>query len=77
MSEERKQEIKERKLKIAARLKALRESRGFTPLQVAEMLEITPQAYYQYESGDRIPADEVKVAIAKLYNRSVATIFFA
>ncbi len=59
---------------IGKRLIQLRGSR--TQKEVADAVRITPMAYSYYESGDRIPRDEIKVRIAKYYGVSVESLFF-
>lgn len=55
----------------------LREARGETPrATVAEAVGITVSAISMYENGDRVPRDEVKVKLAKFYNRPVQELFF-
>jgi transcriptional regulator with XRE-family HTH domain len=55
----------------------LRELRGnLSPAMVSENLGISKSALYMYERGERIPRDEVKIKIAKLYGKSVTSIFF-
>lgn len=61
--------------KIAERLTKLRGNR--TQVEVARAIGVSQAAYSMYESGERIPRDEVKLRIAKYYKRSVNTIFFA
>lgn len=61
--------------KIAERLTELRGKR--TQAEVAQAIGVSQPAYCMYESGERIPRDEVKLRIAKYYKRSVNTIFFA
>ena len=61
--------------KIGKRLQTLRGSR--TQKEVAEAVGVTPMAISQYESGERIPRDEIKKALAKYYKRTVNSIFFA
>lgn len=61
--------------KIGKRLQTLRGSR--TQREVAEAVGVTPMAISQYESGERIPRDEIKKALAKYYKRTVNSIFFA
>ena len=58
---------------IAKTLIRLRGKR--TQEEIAKKLGISPSAYAMYETGQRIPRDEVKIKIAKLYNRSVQYIF--
>lgn len=63
------------KNKIAERLIQLRGKR--TQAEVAEAVGITPSAYSMYETGERIPRDEIKIRLAKYYKRTVNAIFFA
>lgn len=60
---------------MAEKLKALRGKK--TQREVAEALGISLSAYAMYESGARVPRDEVKIRIANYYNRSVKFLFFA
>ena len=60
--------------KIGANLKSLRGNK--TQREVANALGITTMAISQYENGDRIPRDEIKVKISKYYNRSIDELFF-
>lgn len=60
---------------IVTNLVKLRGNR--TQGEVAKELGISPSAYAMYETGQRVPRDEIKVKIAKLYNRSVQFIFFS
>lgn len=61
--------------KIAERLVKLRGKR--TQAEVAEAIRVSPSAYSMYETGERIPRDEIKIRIAKYYGRTVNTIFYA
>lgn len=60
---------------IGKRLIELRGSR--TQEEVARDNNISVAAVGMYERGERIPRDEVKIKLAKYYNRSVQEIFFA
>lgn len=60
---------------IGDRLKALRGKRKVE--HVAKALGISRSALSMYESGHRVPRDEIKVKIAHFYNTSIETIFFA
>lgn len=60
---------------IGKRLKELRG--GKTINEEAKSIGISPSAFSMYENGERIPRDEIKVKLAKKYNRSVESIFFA
>lgn len=61
--------------RIGERLVKLRGNR--TQEQVAKALGISTSALAMYESGKRVPRDEVKLAIAEFYKSSIQEIFFA
>lgn len=63
------------KEKVSQRLVALRgdESRE----SVASSISISVSALAMYETGQRIPRDEIKLALAKHFGKSVEDIFFA
>lgn len=44
---------------------------------VAKANNISVSALTMYETGQRIPRDEIKVDLAKFYNTSVGTLFYA
>ena len=48
-----------------------------TQAEVAEMLGIGQSTYAIYETGERVPRDEMKIKISELYKRSVQSIFFS
>lgn len=55
----------------------LRKLRGNKSRQeVAEACGISVSALAMYERGERVPRDEIKIKLAKFYNRSVNYIFF-
>lgn len=55
----------------------LRELRGAkTQRDVAKQVGISCSALAMYETGERIPRDEIKVKLAKFYGVSVGSIFF-
>ncbi len=60
---------------IGDRLKVLRGNRKME--DVSNAIGISRSALSMYESGHRIPRDEIKVKIATFYNTSIETIFFA
>ena len=60
--------------KIGAKLKELRGSRS--QKEVTEAVNVTDMAISLYESGDRIPRDEVKIALAEYFGVSVESIFY-
>lgn len=59
---------------IAKKLIKLRGKR--TQAEVAEAVGVSVSAICMYESGDRVPRDEVKCRIAKYYGKTVGEIFF-
>ena len=61
--------------KMSENLIRLRGNR--TQAEVAKAIGVSTSAYTMYETGQRVPRDEVKSRIAKLYNRTVQFIFFS
>jgi len=59
---------------MAARLKKLRGDK--TQFEVAEAMHIAQSTYAMYETGQRVPRDDVKVKIAKYFGKSIKYIFF-
>ena len=43
--------------------------------EVANACGISTSALAMYEQGERIPRDDIKIKLAKYYNRSVESIF--
>lgn len=65
------------KLDAAAIGQRLRDLRGDRTLQaVAADLGIGISTLCMYETGERIPRDEIKAALARLYGKTVQEIFF-
>ena len=60
--------------KIAARLRELRGTR--TVRAVASAIGVTPQAISHYETGQRVPSDDIKVKLAEYYHKTVQEIFY-
>lgn len=60
---------------IGKKLLELRGSR--TQEEVAKANDISVAAIGMYERGERIPRDEVKIRLAKYYEKTVQEIFFA
>lgn len=55
----------------------LRKLRGTKSRQeVAKACGISTSALAMYEAGERVPRDDIKIKLAKYYNRSVNYIFF-
>lgn len=60
--------------KIGVKLKELRGSRS--QREVADAVNVSDMAISLYESGDRIPRDEIKIALADYFGVSVESIFY-
>jgi DNA-binding XRE family transcriptional regulator len=60
---------------IGQRLVSLRGTR--TQEEVARAIGASLSAIGMYERGERIPRDEMKLAIAKYYDTTVQAIFYA
>ena len=60
---------------IGSYLKQLRGAR--TQLEVASAIGVTTMAISQYEAGERIPKDEIKIKLANYYDRTVEQLFFS
>lgn len=55
----------------------LRKKRGETQEEVAMSVGVSASAYNSYETGQRVPRDEVKERLARHFNRSVQFLFFS
>ncbi|MDR3236998.1 MAG: helix-turn-helix domain-containing protein [Spirochaetia bacterium] len=60
---------------IVCSLKELRQKKGYTQLQMAEMLGIKRQAVYDIESGRYLPNTLIALRLAKVLNVAVEDIF--
>ncbi len=45
-------------------------------IEVASAIGVAQSTYAMYESGKRIPTDEIKIRIANYFGKSVQEIFF-
>ena len=59
---------------IGKRLADLRGNRS--QAEIASELGLSTSAISMYENGERVPKDEIKIKIAKFYEKSVQSIFF-
>lgn len=50
---------------FSVRLQQVRQERGFSRKEIADILEITPRAYQYYEEGKREPNYDKLVALTK------------
>ena len=61
---------------VHERLSEARQRKGLSVLQVAYACGITEKSITDYEAGESIPRDEIKIALAKLYGVPVLDLFF-
>lgn len=59
---------------IGERLRTLRGTK--TQKEVGDAIGVTAMAVSLYERGERVPNDDVKVALARYFNSTVEAIFF-
>jgi transcriptional regulator with XRE-family HTH domain len=62
---------------IGQRIKTLRESKKISREDFAKAVDISISALSMYETGQRIPRDEVKLRIARKLDTSIEALFFA
>lgn len=60
---------------IGKRLAELRGER--TQAEIAKLAGVSSSAISMYENGERIPNDDIKIRLSKIYKKSVQSIFFA
>lgn len=61
---------------VGARLKSIRQKLGLSQAEFAQTLGIAQSAVAMYETGERIPRDEVKKKIANMAGSKIDPIFF-
>lgn len=61
---------------IGRRLRYLRDENDLTAIEICRRTGIAQSAYSNYETGLRVPRDENKVKLARMYGLTVDTIFF-
>ena len=62
-------------MNLGARIKNLREENGLSQKELAQNLHISPSTLCQYESGDRVPSDNIKAKIADYFHVSIDFLF--
>ena len=62
---------------IGERIKSLRNERGLTQEELAEMLEVSPTHVKHIESGHRKPSIEILFEITKILNISLDGVVFS
>lgn len=56
---------------LSERIKLLREEANMSKSELAQQLNIGISSVSQYENSDRVPSDEVKINICKLFDVSL------
>lgn len=62
---------------IGDNLRELRKAKGKTIAAVASDIGISPAALSSYENNNRVPRDNIKVALSDYYKKPIQKIFFA
>ena len=62
---------------IGKRIKQLREKKKYTREEFCTNVGISLSALSMYETGQRIPRDEIKLKIARCLDASIESLFFA
>lgn len=60
--------------KIGKKLRNLRGSR--TQKEVATAIGVSTMAISQYERGERVPQDDIKIALANYYKEPIGDLFY-
>ena len=63
-------------VQIGKTLKGLREQKGESAEELSTALNISASAVAMYETGKRVPRDEIKIRIAEHFVVPVESIFF-
>ena len=63
-------------VQIGKTLRGLREERKETTEQLSGAIDVSVSAVAMYETGKRIPRDEIKIRIAEHFGVPVESIFF-
>lgn len=58
-------------MEIGKRIKSLRENANLTQVELAKTLKINNSTLSQYESGVRVPSDDIKITIANYFDVSL------
>ncbi|OLS02919.1 helix-turn-helix domain-containing protein [Tissierella creatinophila] len=53
---------------LGKRIKQLREENHLNQIELAKTLNISNTTLSQYETGQRVPSDDVKIKICKIFN---------
>ncbi|MDR1347634.1 MAG: helix-turn-helix domain-containing protein [Prevotellaceae bacterium] len=58
-------------MKTGNKIRALRIEHNFSPIQVADMLEISESTYRKYETGKNCPTVDMLNRIAQIYRKTI------
>lgn len=61
---------------VGAKLRIERRRRKETQAETAAAVGVTTASYAMYETGARVPRDDVKIAIADHFSKTVGDLFF-
>ncbi len=61
---------------VGERIRTLREKKKYSQETLAKMTGVAVSTICMYETGERIPRDEVKVKISNALGKSIHYIFF-
>lgn len=61
---------------VGKRLKEYRERRNMTVSDCCISCGVSESAWRMYEAGERMPRDDIKREIARMFNRTVQFIFY-
>ena len=57
-------------------IKYFRKEKGLSQKELGEIIGVAQKQISQYESGSRLPSDDVKVRLARFFQTTVEAIFF-
>lgn len=61
---------------MGARIKTEREKLNLTQSQLGELVNKSASAIAMYENGSRVPRDEVKIKLSKIFGKTIEELFF-
>lgn len=61
---------------VGEKIKNLRQEKKMTQQEFAEAINVACSTVSMYEKGERIPRDQIKLAIANLFGVTVDYLFF-
>ena len=64
-------------IQLAANLRRLRSDHDYTQAQISDKLNISRQAYSNYETGKRIPDLDILIRIADIYHVTLEQLILA